>query len=746
MNKMLSLSRRGFLKKTGCLTVAFSLPLSMSADLAFAEDALADAHGDLRSNPMLDAWIRINADGTVDLMIGKVELGQGIVTAFAQVAAEHLDVDIARLDILSGDTFYAPDQGTTAGSNSMPAAYGALRVVASEVRAVLLDLAADELGVPVDDLSVEDGTITGPNGAETTYWDLVEGETLHREATGQAPLKSPEDFRVIGQRVPRLDIPGMMNGETTFLQDLRPEGMVFGQVVRPPTYRARLANVETAAAEALPGVMAVIRNGSFLGVVAERQDQALNAANVLRQVAEWEVESNLPGNENMKEWLLSQEAIVSKKKDEPRSGGPEPAKWMEAEYYRPYHMHGSLGTSAAIATLGDDGVTTVQTHSQSVYATARAIAGMLGVEEDQVHLQHVQGSGCYGHNMADDAAADAALLAQAVPGRPVFMQYTREDEHRWEPYGSAMVLKTRAGLDEDGNVLDWEFDVYSTPHGMRPGGNPARLIPAQYLDPPFDEIGIPQQSGGPPNYNTARNAIADYAFPGHVVTDHYVPQIPLRVSSTRGLGAFANIFACESFMDELAHDAGVDPVEYRLRHMEDERARDCIMAAAERFGWDSFEGGRNRGRGFAFARYKNYAAMSAVALEVEVNPRNGRIRVIRAVTASDAGEIVNPDGLENQIEGGLIQMLSWTLKEEVRFDDTRVMSDDWASYPILTFNEVPPIENVLINRPGEPYLGAGETLVGQAGASVANAVFDAVGVRMRDLPLTPSRVQDALRG
>jgi CO/xanthine dehydrogenase Mo-binding subunit len=740
MTKLSQMNRRGFLAASGSLTLAFALPLMP----AFAADPV-ELPADLKNNPMLDMWIRINANGTVNLNIGKVELGQGVLTAYAQVTADHLDVGMDRLIVTAGDTAETPDQGTTAGSGSMPAAYSAMRLVAAEVREIMLGLAAEKLGVATDSLTVDDGTITTADGRSATYWNLVDGKVLHREATGKAYLKAPDELKIVGTSVPRIDIPSIMNGEAIFLQDQRPEGMVFGQVVRPPTYKARLISLDTAAVEAMQGVIAVVRRNSFIGVVALSKDQALQAATALSRVASWEVEKDLPGSANMKEWLRTQEAVIEKKKEQVRASGPAPSKVVAQEYYRPYQMHGSMGTSAAIATLESDGVTKVMTHSQSVGPTAKAIAKLLGVEEGKVRLQHVQAAGCYGHNMADDAAADAALLAQAVPGKPVFLQYTREDEHLWEPYGSAMLVTVTAGVDGAGDVLDWELDVYSTPHGARPGGNPSNLVSAKYWDPAFDVDTIPKKSGGGPNYNTARNAIADYDFPTQIVTDRYIRQAPVRVSSTRGLGAYGNIFAIESFMDELAHSAGVDPVEYRLRHMKEPRARECIETAAARFGWSGFKKERNRGRGFAFARYKNYAAMSALALEVEVNPRNGRIRVLRANTASDAGQVVNPDGLINQIEGGLIQMLSWTLKEEVRFDDTAIQSSDWASYPFLTFTEVPTIDSVVINRPGESYLGAGEALTGQAAAAVANAVFDATGVRMRDLPFTPPRVQAALK-
>lgn len=730
-------SRRGFLAGAGGLLLAFHLPL----------DGLAQApklHGDLRNNPRLDSWIRINADGTVTLMIGKVELGQGIVTAFAQVAADELDVSMERLRIVSGDTHGAPNQGTTAGSNSMPAAWGALRLAAAEVRAILLNKAAEALGTDAASLAVDDGTVTAPGGRSVAYWDLVKGQDLAVDATGTATPKTPDQYRIIGQPVVRLDIPGIMTGKPTFVQDLRPEGMVHGAVVYPPTYDASLKAVDTEGVKAMPGVLAVVRNGSFLGVVASRPEQALAAAAALNTAASWDVRDSLPGNDGFFEWLKAQPLNEKVHKDQKRSDGTAVAQTLKATYTRPYHMHGSMGPSAAIATYdAGAGTLTIQTHSQSVNETRAAIAELLGMEPAKVRLQHVQGAGCYGHNMADDAAADAALLAMAVPGRPVRLQYTREQEHRWEPYGSAMLLEVEAGVGADGRVLDYDFKVWSTPHGTRPGGKAGNLLAARYIETPVEQP-VPGP-GGPPNYNSARNAIADYDFPGHVVTDKFAPAMPLRVSSTRGLGSFANVFANESFIDELAHAAGTDPLAYRLAHMSEPRSIDCLKAAAETFGWDRWEKRQGYGRGIAYARYKNYAAMSAVAVEVQVNRRNGRVQVLRAVTSVDAGTVVNPDGLANQIEGGFIQALSWAMKEEVRFDRTRVLSEDWVSYPILTFTEVPPVEVVILDRPGQPFLGAGEACCGQAAAAVANAIFDATGVRIRNLPFTPTRVQEALR-
>jgi CO/xanthine dehydrogenase Mo-binding subunit len=492
----------------------------------------------------------------------------------------------------------------------------------------------------------------------------------------------------------------------------------------------------------MPGVLKVVRNGSFMGVIAKRQDQAWAAAAALSAAAKWDVKNVLPGNEGIFDWLQTTESEEKELMNTVRADGVAPAKTIEATYMRPYHMHGSIGTSAAIAQMGADGTMTIHTHSQSVWATAAAIEQMLGLEEGKVHCIHTEGSGCYGHNMADDAAADAALLAAAMPGTPVKLQYTRAGEHQWEPYGSAMVNKAKATVDDKGNVLDWSMDIYSTPHGTRPGGKAGNLLSARYLEKPFEQP--KPNDGGPPNYSAARNGIALYEFPAQKVVTHFVRTMPLRVSSTRGLGAYANVMAVEQFIDELAHNAGADPVEYRLRFLKDERCRDVLTKCAEKFGWDSFERGRNRGRGIAFARYKNYAAMTAVALEVEVTPRNGRVRVIRAVAANDSGHMVNPDGIANQIEGGLIQSLSWTLKEEVKFDDNRVTSTDWASYPILTFPEVPPVELVLIDRPGEPYLGTGESAQGPTGAALANAVFDATKARIRQVPLTPDRVKKAI--
>jgi CO/xanthine dehydrogenase Mo-binding subunit len=693
----------------------------------------------------LSAWIRIQSeDQSVLLMVGKVELGQGILTAVVQVCADELDVEMARVKVVSGDTALVPNEGTTAGSFSMPNCATAVRQAAAEVRAILLDLAQVRLGQPSSGLSVRDGLVQTVSGATISYWDLLVGESLQREATGRVKTKPIGEHRLVGRSVHRLDLTPKILGQAMFVQELRPKGMVFGHIVRPPTYGARLIAADTAAITRMPGVIKVLRDGSFLGVIAIREGQAQAAALALQQTCQWQVPRELPGTEGMPDWLLKTkpDRIIETKK-QVRSTPGQVTRTVEASYYRPYHMHASIGTSAALATLGADGVLTVQTHSQSVFETGEAIAKMLGMPLARVRMQHVQGSGCYGHNMADDAAADAALLAVAVPGTPVRLQYTREQEHLWEPYGSAMLIKTRAGLDAQGNVLDWDLTIWSTPHGTRPGGQPGNLLSARYLEKPFS---IPKpQNGGAPNFAADRNGIALYDFPGHNVLTHFITEMPLRVSSTRGLGAYANVFAIESFMDELAHSVGADPVAYRLRFLKDERARDAIVRAAEKFGWSQWQKSPGRGRGIGFAKYKNIAGYCAVALEVEVNRQSGRIRVLRAVASADSGHIVNPDGVSNQIEGGLIQSLSWTLKEEVQMDDTQVLSQDWSSYPILTFSEVPPVEVVLIDRPGQPFLGTGEASQGPTGAALANAVFDATGVRFRRLPLTPDRVLQGLR-
>jgi len=744
----LQTSRRKFLKTSGALTLSFGIPLmDVHSQSAPASDKPRLA-GDLQIHRKLNAWIRIDsATQTVELRIGKVELGQGILTAVAQVCADELDVDFSKVNIISGDTALVPDEGVTAGSFSMPYCATAVQAASAEVRAILLGLAEIKLGQAAAQMKVQNGLIRAGNGAQTSYWDLVIGESLNREATGLVKPKPLSEHRYIGRSVPRPDIQAKVMGDAIFVQEQRPQGMLFGQIVRPPSHGARLQSVNLSSIETMPGVVKVVRNGSFLGVIAKREAQAQAAAQALQNVCQWQVPNNLPKTQDMPNWLLQTKpdvVIPTKKQARANSSSANTpiARVVEAQYYRPYHMHASIGTSAGMACLGNDGVLTVQTHSQSVFQTGEAIAKMLGMPKEKVRMQHVQGSGCYGHNMADDAAADAALLAMQVPGQTVRLQYSREQEHAWEPYGSAMLMKTKASLDAQGNVLDWDFTLWSTPHGTRPSGQPGNLLSAAYLEKPF---AMPKPvNGGGPNYAADRNAIALYDFPGHNVTTHFITEMPLRVSSTRGLGAYANIFAIESFIDELAHASGADPVEYRLRFMKDERARDAIVKAAEKFGWSQWRKTPGRGRGIGFAKYKNIAGYCAVALEVEVNRQNGRIRVLRAVASADCGHMVNPDGISNQIEGGLIQSLSWTLKEEVQMDNTRVLSRDWNSYPILTFSEIPPVEVVLIDRPGQPFLGTGEASQGPTGAALANAVFDATGVRFRTLPLTPDRVLQAL--
>ena len=732
-------SRRSLLLGSGALALGFSI----AGDLLAQQPAAPALPGDLKQSPKVSSWLRIEANGRVRLLVGKVELGQGILTALAQLCAEELEIDIARLDITSGDTQLVPDEGGTTGSFSMPNCGSAVRQVSAEARQILVSLAAAKLNVDAAKLTVSDGTVKAPDGASVTYWNLVAGRELEVEATGKAPLRPRESRRYAGKHVPRIDIPSKVKGDLIFIQDLRPQGMLHGRVLRPPAYGAKLVKLDTAEVENMPGVVKVVRNGDFVGVIAAREEQALAAHARLQTIAQWDVPKTGETQDTVHAWMLTQPEKLTVIKDQPNKATPADAQTVEAAYKRPYHMHASIGPSTSIAVLDAQGVTHVDSHSQAVFELGAAIAEMLGVDKAKVHCRHVQGSGCYGHNGADDVSADAALLAQTVPGKPVRVQWSRNDEHKWEPYGAAMLMKTKARVDAKGDILDWSLDLWSTSHGTRPGGKAGNLLAARMLEKPF---ALPTPvNGGPPNYAADRNAIAIYEFPGQTVTTHFLTNFAARASSTRGLGAYANVFAIESFIDELAHRAKADPVEYRLRYLKDERARAVLQKTADMLGWSKQEKKvPGRGRGIAFARYKGLASFCAVALEVEVDRASGAIRVLRAVSANDAGEVVAPDGVKNQIEGGLVQSLSWTMKEAVRFDAAGVKTADWVSYPILTFSEVPPITVELIDRPGMPFLGAGEASQGPAGAALANAVFDAVGARLRDIPFTPARVKAAM--
>lgn len=734
MNEHLKFTRRNFLATSGALSLSFAIP---SAVLSQSAKKLPR---NLERNNNLDSWIRISSDGKVTLLIGKVELGQGTVTSAGQIAADELQIDFNRLNIISGDTFEGPDEGTTAGSGSAPGCLPAVHQAAAEVRHILFKMASEKLNVDIKALSVSDGIISG-GGKSISYWDLVEGLDLSLEATGEAELISPSLHRYIGKSVPRVDIPAKVTGQPIFVQEIFPEGVVYGAIARPPTYDAKLISVDLDAAEKLPGVIKIVRNGSLLGVIAESQEQAWAAAKHLTNNSNWEVKKSLPTHDGIYKWMenyKSEEKILVEEGSQDSSN----LKVLEATYYRPYQMHGSIGPSAAIAHLGSDGIMTVHTHTQQPFGDASAVAEFIGMDKEKVRVIHTHGSGCYGHNMADDAAIDAAWLASHSDGAPLKLQYTREEEHRFEPYGSAMMIKTKAGLDSKGDITVWNNEIWSTPHSTRPSGQARRALSARYIDPPMemDE----RKDGGPPNYAAARNGIPLYEFTNKRVSTHFVPAMPLRVSAHRGLGAYANAFAIEAFINELAVEANADPVEYRLRYLKDPRARDVLTKTAEMFGWDDWKPEKNKGRGIAFAQYKNLQAYCAVALEAQVTRRNGKVRVTRIVSAADCGHLVSPDNCVNQIEGGIIQSLSWSLKEEVKFDDTAVLSSDWASYPILTFSETPPIEVELINRPGERYLGMAEASQQQVAPALAAAIFEACGARLRQLPFTPERVKAAI--
>ncbi|HEX2114025.1 MAG TPA: molybdopterin cofactor-binding domain-containing protein [Alphaproteobacteria bacterium] len=694
--------------------------------------------GSLHVNRRLSQWLRIRRAGYVEITSGKVELGQGILTALRQIAADELDVSLDRVRLVPASTAHSPDEGVTSGSLSVQESGTALRYACAEARAIYLAAAARKLGVSVETLRIEDGEIAGPGNLSTSYWELADDALLAREATGAVAPKPAGDRRLAGNAAARVDIPDKVFGRARFLHDLVLPEMLHGRVLRPPSIGATLESLDKHAGR-LPGVVAVVRDGSFVGVVAETEAVAKKAVERLRSVAVWRTCKSLPDAADIPSWLKAQPVETTVVAS--RSGAPLPAtRTVRREYTKPFLAHASIGPSCAIAHWRGGGVH-VRTHSQGVYNLQADLALALGAARERVTVEHVEGAGCYGHNGADDVALDAALLARAADGRPVRVQWSREDELGWAPFGPAMLVAIEADLDADGEVVAWRHQAWSNGHSIRPGrAKTPTLLAAAHLAKPFEQIAAinaPLAAGG----GAERNAVPEYDFPSLHVVNHRVLTMPLRASALRSLGALANVFALEQMVDEIAAERGENPVAYRLRHLSDPRARAVIERAAVRAGWSGRKRVEGTGFGIAYARYKATGAYCAVVAEVEAERE---IRVQRLVIAVDVGEVINPDGVANQIEGGAIQATSWTLKEAVQFDRERVTSDTWETYPILRFSEVPAVEIDIIARPDEKPLGAGEAAQGPVAAAIANAVNDALGIRIRDLPITPERIVAAM--
>jgi CO/xanthine dehydrogenase Mo-binding subunit len=704
--------------------------------------------GSLDSNRRLDRWLSINVDGTVTLYTGKVEIGQGILTAVMQMTAEELDINVSRLRLKAASTAFSPDEGITSGSRSIQESGLALRHVAAEARDLLLTRAAQKLGVTLESLTVADGVVSSRGGGSVTYWELATPDLLAREATFDVTAKLPAEHIVVGTSLERVDIPNKVTGKASFVQDMQPPGMLHGRICRPPGPKATLKSLDIKEVEQMPGVVAVVRDGSFLGVVAEREEQAIRAERRLARIAQWTNGPELPANDPRHLLTLQAQAEteVINTKGDPSTAG---AKQFNAEYTKPYLAHASLAPSCALAQWGegkesngkDGDKVWIWTHSQGIYPLRVDMAQVLGLPESDIIITHAEGAGCYGHNAADDVTLDAVLLARAVPGKPVRVQWMREDEFAWEPFSSPMVVRLNASLDDKGNIVNWGHELWSHAHSTRPGGKGGvNLLAAWHLEKPLPAAkpGNPPLPGG----GSHRNAVPLYDFPNQKITNHLIRQSPLRTSALRALGGHANAFAIECFIDELAEAAGADPVEFRLRHLKDARAKAVIEKVAQMAKWKHNEkGDGERGRGIAFARYKNLAAYIAVIAEVHISED---VRVTKLWGAVDVGQAINPDGVINQIEGGMIQSASWTLKERVDFDKVGVTTRDWLDYPILSFVEVPDIEVALINRPDAPPVGAGEGTQGPVSGAIGNAIYNAIGARLRDMPFTRDRIVAAL--
>ncbi len=727
-----TISRRDFIKAGGALVVTLGVPGSAIAQRLAAIGAAPAKTVDAGE---VDGFLAVHQDGSVTLYSGKVDLGQGLRIAIAQMAAEELGIGVGRITLVEGDTALTPDQGPTAGSSGVMRGGVQIREAAATAREALIAMAAERLGMPASELDAVNGEVRPKaGGSGIGFGELVGDRRFGMKVDKKAPLKKPASYTVVGKPLPRPDIPAKVTGTHTFVHDLRLPGMLHGRVVRPASVGATVVSLDESSIASIRGAR-VVRIGNFVGVVAPDEWDAVTAARKLNVA--WSDARTLIGNDAVRDWMRSgpfeSDQSLTKKGDA-LGALASMTERVSASYYWPLQTHGSMGPSCAVADVRD-GRATIWTASQATHRFRPTFAKILELPQDAVRLVYVDGAGCYGMNGHDDAAADAALLSKAV-GKPVRVQWTREDEHGWDPKGPPQLLALEGALSSDGSIAAWRTEMW-LPKAT------ANLPNVPLLGP--QDAGIAQVAGISTGL-ISQNGDPPYAVPHVDVLVHWLKDSPLRPSNIRAPGKIANIFAVESFTDELAAKANADPVEFRLRGLTDPRGIEVVKRAAALIGWQRRTGGAptGSGRGFAYAHYKHNETYVAMAMEVDVDRPSGAIRVRRVACAHDCGLVINPDALKAQIEGNIVQTLSRTLHEEVKFDAARVTSVDWKSYPILTFPEAPEILIDLVVRPDEPPLGAGEASTVTVPAALANAVHDAVGVRLRTVPFTRERVKASL--
>jgi len=733
------MDRRDFLKQGGALVVGFSF----SGAIAQAAAAVATGTPVKSMNKAdVDAWLAIGKDGTITVYSGKVDLGTGTRTALAQMVAEELDVPFSKIDMVMGDTATTIDQGQTAGSLTIPVGGGELRRAAATARKALVAKAAQQLGASPADLVVQDGVVAARSGGKrVSYAELVGDGRLDMKVDPKVALKDPKEHKLVGKSIPRVDIPGKLTGEHTYIHDFRVPGMLHARVIRPASIGGKLQSYDEASVRDIPGLVKVVRKQDFLAVVAKDEWSAVQAARKLK--VSWSPWEGLPDEKRVyEEWRklpVAMSETPTKTGDAQKALGQAP-KTLKATYEFAIHSHASMGPACAVADFRN-GACTIWSPSQATHSLQSEVASVLGVAKEKVRLMYVDGSGCYGRNGHEDCTADAALVSM-LAGAPVRVQWMREDEHGWDPKSPPTVVDFEAGLDPAGNVAAWRSQFFIAHREGTLDDFP--LLAAVYS-------GVPRK--GHYTGNLENNAASPYSFPNALTEVRRVNNNGLRTAHLRTPGRMQNTFANESFMDEVAAAAGADPLHFRLKYLPDARGQTVLATVARMANWESRpahsmpqgKGDIARGRGMAYVKYNNAITYVGLVADVEVNRRTGKIRVTDVWCSHDCGQVINPDGAINQIEGGIVQTISRTLLEEVKFDRSRVTSVDWNSYPILRFPDVPDIRVELINRPGETPWGAGEMSATVVPAAISNAVYDAVGVRLRSVPFTREKVLAALR-